>query len=280
VDLPSKPDEASIAKQLCERLGVAHSLVHLNRRYADLEIAKNRITSFSSLQHAWLAEAVLDGVADSPVLFDGIGGDVLSAGLFLTEQRVKLLAENRIDELVEDIVGRNQLLMFRDTSLFPLQRALEKVNEEFRKHLGAPDPISSFYFWNRTRRDIGCAAFALLRQGQKTVFAPYLDPDLCSFLAGLQPAITSDHQLHTQVIAKAYPEYADIPYAQKSVKPLTHYRKIAADMLRYVLTNSSPLIDRKRVSLQLFRALVSSSHTADVLYLGPSVVYATELCKI
>jgi len=279
VDLPSKPAEARVAKQICDRFGITHSVFHLSGRYADVEAAKNRITSFSSLQHAWLTEAILEGLADTPVLFDGIGGDVLSAGLFLTDKRVKLLSENRIDELVEEIVGHYKLPVIREISLFPRERALEKVNTEFRKHLGAPDPISSFYFWNRTRRDIGCSAFALLRQRGQTVFAPYLDPDLSRFLAGLSPSVTVDHQLHTEVIAKAYPQHSDIPYAEKSEQPAAHYRKVAADVLRYVLTNASPMIQRSKVCFQLLRSMVSPNHSADVLYLGPYTVYLTELWK-
>ncbi len=281
VDLPAKPLELAVAKQICQRLKLSHSTFRLSGRFAEIEAVKNRVTSFSSLQHAWLTEAVLKGMAETPVLFDGIGGDVLSAGTFLTEERVKLLAENRIDELVEHLVLKN-LPAIRDLSLFPRQRALEKVSEELRKHLKAPDPISSFYFWNRTRRDIGSSAFALLRQRGQTVYAPFLDPDLSRFLAGLRPSITVDHRLHTDVIARAYPEHADIPYADVKGpvrRANRHYRKVAADTLRYLVANNSPMIQRKKVCVQLVRAATFSSHSSDVLWLGPSTVYLTELWK-
>jgi hypothetical protein len=262
-------------------MGVSHTVFQLRGRFANIEAAKNRMTNYSSLQHGWMTEAVLSGIVETPVLFDGIGGDVLSAGLFLTPLRVKLLEQCRTDELVEDIVGET-LPTLKDTSLFPRSRALEKVSEEFRKHLAAPDPISSFYFWNRTRRDIGSSAFALLRQRGQTVYAPYLDPDLSRYLAGLKPSTTVDHQLHTDVITKAFPDWADIPYAPSNEglnHAASHYRKIAADTLRYLLRNSSPLVHRAKTCAQLLRAIASQNRSADVLWLSPSTVYLTELYK-
>lgn len=128
----------------------------------------------------------------------------------------------------------------------------------------------------------GRAPFAILRHRRQTVFAPYLDPDLSSFLAGLPPAVTFSRQLHAEVIAKAYPKYAGIPYAgrpEQSLRPLAHYRRIATDVLRYVLVNPSPMVDRKKVCVQLLRAMVLPSHCADVLYVGRYAVYLTELCK-
>ncbi len=284
VDFPAKPLELIVARQVCQRLGLTHTAYHLHGRFAKVEAVKDKLTSFSSLQHAWLTEAILEGIAETPVLFDGIGGDVLSAGAFLTDKLVALLTENRIDELVESLVSYN-LPAIRNVSLFPKERALEKVNEEFRKHLAAPDPISSFYFWNRIRRDIGSSAFALLRQRGQTVYAPYLDPDLSRFMAGLTPAMTANHRLHSDVIAKAYPEYADIPYAetkQISNRTITHYRMVAADTLRYLFLNAShasPMIRRRKVCAQLIRAAAFTNHSSDALWLGPSTVYLTELSK-
>ncbi|HLH03206.1 MAG TPA: asparagine synthase C-terminal domain-containing protein [Bryobacteraceae bacterium] len=281
VDFPAKPSDARVAAEICRRVGVPHLVYPIQGRFATLERVKNKITNYSSLQHNWMTEAVLSGLAETPVLFDGIGGDVLSAGLFLTAHRVHLLEQHRIDELVDDIVGKT-LPTLRNPSLFPRQRALEKVNEEFRKHLAAPDPISSFYFWNRTRRDIGSSAFALLRQRGQTVFAPYLDRDLSRFLAGLTPSLTVDHQLHTDVIARAFPQWADIPYAssnETSRRALTYYRRTAADILRYALRNPSPLVRRRKLCAQLLRSMTVETRSADVLWLAPATVYLTELLK-
>ena len=162
-----------------------------------------------------MAEVLLAGIADTPVLFDGIGAaDVFTAGILVNERRLTLLREGRIDELVEDIVGpEHDVPVMRDPSLFTRARALEKVSDEFRKFLDAADPMSSFYFWNRRRRDIGCSPFALLKRHCNKLHTPYLDPDLVRFLSGISPSITVDGRLHTDTISKAFPEFADIPYA-------------------------------------------------------------------
>jgi asparagine synthase (glutamine-hydrolysing) len=281
VDIPFKPSETIVARQLCGRLGIRHKIFHPTGCFAEIEAEKNRLTSFSSLQHAWMAEALLAGIVDTPILFDGIGAaDVFTAGVFLSERRLKLLQERRIDELVEDIVGaEDNVPVVRDTGLFTRQRALEKVNDEFRKYLDAADPISSFYFWNRTRRDIGCSAFALVRRHCDKLYTPYLDPDLVRFLSGISPTMTVDHRLHTDTIAKAFRTFADIPYAHGVTQNPDYFRKIGADTLRYLLRNECRMIERKKVSLQLLRASLSAKYAPDALWLGRYVVYLTELSK-
>lgn len=280
VDIPFKPSEAVIAKQVCSRLGINHKVFRPSGKFADIEAEKDRITSFSSLQHAWLAEALRAGIATTPVLFEGIGGDVLSAGPYLTEIRLKLLREDRIDELVEEIVGPEEdLPVLRDVKPFSRHRALEKVNEEFRRHLRTADPISSFFFWNKTRRDIGCSPFALMKQHCHKLYAPYLDADLVRFLSGVSPSVTADHNLHTDAIARAFPNFADVPYAAGYTRTPGYYQRIGIDLLRYLLKNPCPMIKRKKVFLQLLRALVSPKHAAESMWLGPYVVYLTELSK-
>jgi asparagine synthase (glutamine-hydrolysing) len=284
VDIPWRPSEAIVASRLCSLLNLPHRILTLRGNLIAVESRKLKATDFSSFQHSWMAEAVYDGIANDCVLYDGIGGDVLSAGLFLSEKRVGLLNTDRIDELVEDIVGPEEKVFgVDDPTIFPRCRAVEKVNEEFRRHLGAPDPISSFYFWNRTRRDIGCSTFALLQEKAKQVHTPYLDSDVVSFLAGLPPEITVDHLLHRDVIAKAYPEFDNVQYAPSGLKEgehgRTYFRKVAAVTLRYLISRSCPMINRSRVYGRLFRSLLSAEHAQEGFFLAPRIVYLTELFR-
>jgi asparagine synthase (glutamine-hydrolysing) len=162
VDIPWSPLEADIAKQLCMSLHIPHRTFIPKGDITGAETRKNPLTDYSSMQHCWMAEAIMAGLVRKRVVFDGIGGDVLSAGRFMTDARFQMLRCRRFDELVEDIVGPDETVFgIDDDTLFRRWRAVEKVNDEFRKRLGAPDPVSSFYFWNRTRRDIGCSAFSI-----------------------------------------------------------------------------------------------------------------------
>jgi asparagine synthase (glutamine-hydrolysing) len=281
IDLPWNRSEVPVAKEICERLHIPHEVFTLSGKFAAFESQKNRLTSFSSLQHAWMMEAIAGGMVTTPVIFDGLGGDVLSAGEFLTARRLKLLNESRIDELVEDIVGSGEKVMVvRQPSLFPRWRALDKVSEEFRKHLRAPDPISSFYFWNRTRRDTGCSALALLRSSSE-VHTPYLDPDLSRYLAGIPPSMTVDHQLHTDTIRKAFPQHANIAYASKKnpAGATAYHRKVSVDALRYLLRNGCPTVWRAKVCFQLLRALALPKYSGEGLHVGGAAIYLTELSK-
>jgi hypothetical protein len=239
VAVPWKPFEAEIAGQLCKSLDIPHTTFVPKGDIARGEAKKNLLTDYSSTQHCWMAEAVMAGLVKRTVVFDGIAGDVLSAGLFLTDARIQMLMRGRLDELVEDIVGPEENVFgVDDETLFPRWRALEKVSEEFRKHLGAPDPISSFYFWNRTRRDIGCSPFKLLRLSAQGVHTPYLDPEVCRFLASLPPSVTVSHTLHAETITRAYPDFAHISYAVaspdfKSAGPF--FRRIAINAIGYLI---------------------------------------------
>jgi hypothetical protein len=51
--------------------------------------------------------------------------------------------------------------------------------------------------------------------GARRVITPYLEPTLFEFLSRIPPEFTWDHDLHTETIARAYPEWADIPYSGK-----------------------------------------------------------------
>ncbi len=44
------------------------------------------------------------------------------------------------------------------------------------------------------------------------VYAPYLDVDLYDFLTSLPASVLIDRTLHTEVIARAWPHVADVPY--------------------------------------------------------------------
>ena len=284
VDIPWRPSEAIVASCLCSRLDVPHQVLKLRGNLIAIESRKLKATDFSSFQHAWMAEAVYNGMANGHVIYDGIGGDVLSAGLFLSEKRVRLLNEGHIDELVEDIVGPNEKVFgVDDPTVFPRWRAVEKVSEEFRRHLNAPDPISSFYFWNRTRRDIGCSPFALLQEKAKQVHTPYLDSEVVTFLAGLPPEITVDHHLHRDVIARGYPEFNDVPYAPPALKESEHgisyFRKVAGVTLWYMMSRSCPVISRARVYGRLLRSLLSAKYAQEGFLLAPRIVYLTELFR-
>ena len=151
------------------------------------------------------------------------------------------------------------------------------VYAEISRHLHTANPVSSFYFWNRTRRDIAESAFALLVSQGRQVHAPFLDWDLFQLLASLPAQMTVDHRLHTDVIRKAFPEVAHIGFAGKKTAPRVFQGRIALDALRYLRNRRPGLFNKIGATVRLLRAIVQPSRTGDAHWIAPLAVYLAQL---
>jgi len=101
-----------------------------------------------------------------------------------------------------------------------------------KRHADAPNPLASFVFWNRTRREVALIPMSLLRR--MVCFCPYLDYDMFDFLMGLSSETVIDKHFHEDVIHTAYPEYAHVPYTDKRRRrPMPHYVRLAHNLTRY-----------------------------------------------
>lgn len=277
-DPPGSPSELESACRVVEYCGWDH-LVIRPKYTVDAEIAKNHATGFASMQHAWMYSAMQAIHYRLPdVLWDGIGGDVLSAGLFLTERNVSLFEEGRLDELAEDLTLGGDIPLVADQSLFPRDVALHRVVVELRKHVNAANPVGSFFFWSRTRRDIGASAFGIVGH-DRVVLTPYLDRDLWTLLAGLPARILLSQTFHTDTIARAYPQAADLPYAGKhGAFPLAHRLLQVFDFAKWIYGQDSfgPLLDVPKARLVTARAFIPK-YSSDIAWLKPIAVYLAGL---
>lgn len=246
INSPASTEELKIATELCRQLGVPHVVVTRSESLQD-EMLKDELTNYSSLQHRWIM-GCRDATRTCDVAYDGIGGDVLSAGLFLSPAAVALVEQGRIEEYVESIVHDVPCL---DSRVFSRRDAVERVYAEFSRYLGRPDPISAFWFANRTRRDIATSAFHIVGHG-KQVMTPYLDNDVAAFLLSLPMRMTVDHQLHTDTICRAYPE-CKLPYASKRPLPSAYVRRSAMRGLCFAATHSIAPLSRNGVIARLLR---------------------------
>ena len=118
-------------------------------------------------------------------------------------------------------------------SRVPLALAVAALTEELRRHRHAPNPVGSFLFWNRARREIALMPFALLQHDELTIRTPYLDRELFEFLAAIPGEQLLDKTLHTATIASATPDVGMLPYAE-SFPGARHGR------LHYYLTGRLP----------------------------------------
>jgi hypothetical protein len=165
------------------------------------------------------------GALDGKVaeVYDGIGGDVLSAGLFLNESTLRAYREQLYRDVAKHLLNAWSWRMaestLRSIQAPSLRRELsrelaeQRLIAELGKFSEWHNPLTAFYFFNRTRRGISLYTFSMLMDSV-TVLCPYLDTDLVSFLMSLPAELLLDHSFHSDTIAMEYPGYQHIGYAQ------------------------------------------------------------------
>jgi asparagine synthase (glutamine-hydrolysing) len=277
---PRSNDDVEIAQAACARLGVPHILLHQEEPRLRAELRKNRLTSFCTDEHAQslvLADFTYDR---TDTLYDGIAGDVLSGGLKLTPERVDLFARGDVEMLARHLLGERgenviaRLLTARAYQRFGPDLAVSSVASELARHVEAPNPVGSFFFWNRTRREIALSPYALLN-GVRRVYAPYLDQRVFDFLASLPVAWLLDHTFHDEAIARAYPVLADLPYARGGNRALTPadrrvVRRFALEAAAYAgLARRSNLIQQSYVVPRFLRAALDGDYLGRLDWMVP-----------
>ncbi len=255
---PRSNEDLRVARLLCQRLDLPHRVV----RQAGFGVAamrrKNDLTSLCCDEHTW-AMPLVDDINRTPAtLFDGIGGDVLSAGLFSSTQRIEWFREGALEALAIDLIDGSETswqtaLQLQAYRRFSRERAIGCIVDALRPHVEQPNPIASFFFWNRTRREIALYSFGMYRC-DSTVFAPYLDHALFDFLMSLPAEDVVDKSFHSRAIAHAYPQWADLPYtlpdhdAQAAVwsapRRRVHHARLAAGFARHLLRRGSQCVRR------------------------------------
>jgi asparagine synthase (glutamine-hydrolysing) len=271
--------DIAVAAALCRRLGVRHvALAQYSR--TDAEHEKNRRTHLLSDEHAQFVVVgdYLRGVTRET--YDGIAGDVLSQSGYLNPEAHacfsaggRRAAEYLLDRYPSMVSEKalHRLLAPGLMRLVTRDRAIARLVPELATHMAAANPVSSFFFWNRTRREIALGPYGVM-QGL-TVYAPYLDRDVFALLASLPAALVMDRRLHSDVIARAYPHVADIPYAVSDrVHDSAALRRLAVALMATTL--GTPRMLRRRTTLPRLAVTAITGdpsglwHAALTFYLG------------
>jgi hypothetical protein len=251
------------------------------------EREKNRLTGYVALEHGWYLPLAGCSEIHGSVLFDGIGGDVLSAGLFLTEERIGMARRKDWGGLAEELMEPEGYLQTLLTAEFgrrvPRRLAKERIVSELEKHQDALNPITSFYFWNRTRRCIAVCPYRLLPADVR-LMTPFMEERLVRFLLSLPPEMVVDHKFHTATIAEAYPEYADIPYEEKH-RPRKHnnayYRRYSLDILKDAFSQRRCNLTRRSFAVTRPLSAVTMPWRKDtVAYFGELTILLHQLERI
>jgi len=270
---PYREENIRLGKELAHRLGIPHRVFGQPGSRLLAEISKNRLNSYGAIENIWCVNLYPLVARYAPVVYEGIAGDVLSAGDYLNKEDVTLFEQGRLAELASKLIDHwlswrssedalSRILTDGAEKRFTRELAVERIARELSRHTSAANPMTSFYFWNRTRRVAALQPFAIAPASGVTAITPYLDHDLVDFLNSLPAEMYLDQTFHTETIRKMHPEFNDIPYAGDIETPRIesnwHYRRFLFEASAYIaVAGHGHLIDRFQNARRLLALAVS-----------------------
>ena len=285
---PPRPNpDLEVAGHLCAALGLRHVVLEHPTSRVRTELRKNVETHFCSEEHAW-GLAVADRLkGETRVLYDGIAGDILSASLYQSEEKLNLyyrdvqgLAHSLLESRTNENVLRRLLTPHYYSSVRP-ELAVKRLTAELKRHADSPNPMRSFYFWNRTRRAVALLPFGVLKDFQ--VHAPYLDHDLYDFLTSLPPDIILDRQFHTETIRRAYPQYRSIPFENKRVESIQnrpYFRRLCRELAGVLLRHDRSALIRSTLVLPRLAAGAVDGNSRWIWWGATRVLFLLQLEEV
>jgi asparagine synthetase B (glutamine-hydrolysing) len=283
IDLRNSND-AEVARQVASAYGIAQFIVPETELSLQAYLRLQRETSFNlSREIAFFAMA--DHLKEKDVIYDGIGGDVLSAGLFLTKELLEVFASGDWSETANRLFPPQidealaHLLQPEQCQRFSRGVAVERLSQELPRHRHAANPVGSFVFWNRTRRSIAAVPLCIMAKEERIVFTPYLDDELFDFLSALPASLLLDHQFHTKAIQRSFPDAGAVAFSEKkaddTVRRDGHIR--FARQLFLAFGPRSRYVSMAYVWPRLLRSFVDPGYRRALEWFGPATVYLRSL---
>jgi len=250
----TQSNDVRIAELICQRLGQRHVVLPPPKSRVHAALWNAYTSNFCSPEHSWTLGLTAYLEERAEVVFDGLGGDILSAGFLYSPERLDAFVSGNPERVMTSLAFRSEAQICRVLSRsaykeLDIDRAVARIGRVAAKHLAANNPVTSYFFWNRTRRSIAMIPYAILAN-VGTVYTPYLDHEVFDLLSSLPPAIFEDHAFHEDAIVRAYPKFVDVPYAAPTAdnRAFTkHIRDSLPRMLRIAIRLKQPFIfDRAR----------------------------------
>jgi asparagine synthetase B (glutamine-hydrolysing) len=276
-------NDVLVAQQLCSAFGVRHAQSHIPGDLVAAEREKNVIISFQALDHAWLCALAQTIANPAAVSYDGIAGDVLSAGHFHSDENSSLYRAGRFEDLARILAPErnSKLVPSRWSDAIAAADPYPSLIRELVRHQHTQNPMMFFYLYNRSRRAVSVTIEGLFGPAMGAVFAPFLDRDVFDFLAGLPESMFVDRMFHTEAIAKAFPAIEHIGYSKKTPLPHSLYHRYGRQGLHFAIrAHPSPLLDRQAAILRFARSIVSPRHASDARWLLHESVMLYQLGRL
>lgn len=240
---PFVTPDVEFASTVAATLGVEHIVIDPGISEFKGELWKHTVGNLGSLEPGWMYGMARLVGERTDAIYDGIGGDMLSSDGMLTRENYNLSRAGRFIEMADytlDRIGLDKLVVPNVASRMRREEAIHYLAQEIEEHADAPDPVNSFFFWNRTRRMIALAPYSVLGH-IPYVFSPFLDHRLFDFLNSLSSTFKIENDFHGEAIKRSYPAYADFPVMQRDyylghVSPVTN-RRFIKDCAAFVAGN-------------------------------------------
>lgn len=229
---PKPYNDLLIAKEISSLFGLEHLTTKSNGSFVQADRRKNILTNFCSDEHTWLL-----GVSDCidsenfTLIYDGIGGDVLSDAHFHTKlEKSELFDAGRYREVAQALLGdERKITLGLPPGLqarWSRRLALDHLEAELIKYRDLNNPLGLFYFWNRTRREISLSPWGLLNRTCH-VYAPFLDWEIYDLLSSFPPAFFRGQTFSSEVIRTCYPQWQHLPFETEMKKRGGSWRRRA-----------------------------------------------------
>jgi hypothetical protein len=279
---PRANGDAEVAAEVARRLKVECRTLEIRTLGLAEEEAKNGTLQFSSVEHQWAVPLSGFLAANVDTSYDGINVDCILYG----EKRARLFAEGRFAELAEDFLGDSEaalsrVLKDRAYRRFSREKAIERMIEDLRVHAEQACPVSNYQFWGRTRRLVAPVPFGLMG-AVETMHTPFLDRDFFDFVMSLPEAPMVGGHLYKEAIAKCYPEYSDIPYADLGLGagPKKSYnRRFLGELSLHLAAKGrdTEMIDLSQTLASTVKAAVTGSQSSFEWLQPRLIVYLLQL---
>ena len=285
-------EDIRVASLLTARLGIRHRIVPPSLGRLEDLVANFRLTNFCADEHQWFHPVASVLLEENATVLDGLGGDMLSAGVSQSRAQQNLF-EKDIPRLARALLGGVKAKMKAGLitharggdlgRLCSLEVARARLTRDLLRHRDAVNPLQSFHFLNRMRRELALAPCAILRP-LKTL-CPYLDRDLIEFLGSLPASFVLGRKFHDDTIATAFPGMEDIPFERKGghgPKPLPGWQALRSDMIGY-LRSAAGMQSVDPRAARLMAGLLARLEGPASFHLQPileKLVYLAELERI
>lgn len=280
---PRANEDLRIAREVCAEFDLPHTVIPQPASRLAAERRKNRLTHLLCDEHAWYLPMADHLAGRDALVFDGVAGSVFLSTSLHRQEVLDDFENGRFETLAARMLPEGYLPRQVGRSVYGRigrDRAVARFTAELALHADQPNPMSSFLFANRTRREIGVAPTALLGRAARVCF-PFLDLEVHSFLRSLPARTVLDGGLHTAAIRACYPQWAYIPFEAQigdDAPDGRHFRRFASELMTAALRRPRGALLRRRFLLARgTRVLVDPRYAEAVTWWGPFVAWLLDL---